>query len=247
MNVALNRLSVAWWPQWLRVWIDGSSLCHAQSDNEETRAGDAHSEPRVFRQACYAPFIKKYCLECHQNKRPHAGWAQLLSGSEGPRPCRISGEMGESSRRVKAHDMPPDEWEQPSEEEREMFQQWLGKLKYLSVKDPGQFIIRRLTKAEYGRTLHDLFDVDPSIADALPDEVSGEGYLNSLSPLQLEQYLAITDAVLNQALSKEDDRPTQLQRQLFGDAPASPDDQPAAATSVAQTLAKKNLSKAWNA
>ena len=84
-----------------------------------------------------------------------------------------------------------------------MFVDWLAKIKFLSRKDPGPFVIRRLTKTEYGNTLHDLFGVDPSIADELPDEVSGEGYLNSLSPLQLEQYLAIADKVLDRILAPE--------------------------------------------
>lgn len=44
-----------------------------------------------------------------------------------------------------------------------------------------------------------LFGVDRSIADSLPDEVSGAGYMNSISPLQFEQYLAIADQVLVQA------------------------------------------------
>ena len=50
--------------------------------------------------------------------------------------------------------------------------------------------------------------MDPAIADGLPDEVSGEGYLNSLSPLQLEQYLAIADKVLDRILAPEGARPT---------------------------------------
>ena len=85
--------------------------------------------------------------------------------------------------------MPPKDAPQPNDADRQMFAAWLAKLKYLSQKDPGPFVIRRLTKTEYGNTLHSLFGVDSSIADGLPDEVSGEGYLNSLSPLQLEQYL----------------------------------------------------------
>ena len=56
---------------------------------------------------------------------------------------------------------------------------------------------------EYGNTLHDLFGVDPAVADELPDEVVGEGYLNSLSPLQLEQYLAIANEVLDRILAPE--------------------------------------------
>ena len=92
--------------------------------------------------------------------------------------------------------------------DRQMFVDWLAKLKFLSPKDPGPFVIRRLTKTEYGNTLHDLFGVDPSIADGLPDEVSGEGYLNSLSPLQLEQYLAIADKVLDRILAPKGAPPT---------------------------------------
>ena len=97
--------------------------------------------------------------------------------------------------------MPPDYADkQPTDADRQMFVDWLAKVKFLSPKDPGLFVIRRLTKTEYGNTLHDLLGVEPAIANELPDEVSGEGYLNSLSPLQLEQYLAIADKALDRIL-----------------------------------------------
>jgi hypothetical protein len=57
-------------------------------------------------------------------------------------------------------------------------------------------VIRRLTKVEYGNTLHDLLGVDAAVAAELPDEVAGEGYMNSLSPLQSEQYLEIANEVI---------------------------------------------------
>ena len=60
--------------------------------------------------------------------------------------------------------------------------------------------------------------LDPAIAEELPDEVSGEGYLNSLSPLQLEQYLAIAEKVAGRILSPENAPPTEMERRLFGDA-----------------------------
>ena len=135
--------------------------------------------------------------------------------------------------------MPPEGLEQPTDEERQMFMKWLDTVKYLSPRDPGSFVIRRLTKTEYSNTLHDLFGVDPKIADGLPDEVSGEGYLNSLSPLQLEQYLAIADEVLDQALAPDGSPPRQLQQRLLGEAPASEDDPRAAARKVAESLARR--------
>ena len=102
---------------------------------------------------------------------------------------------------VKSHDMPlADEDKQPTDEERQKFLDGIGKIKFLSSKDPGPFVIRRLTKVEYGNTLHDLFGVGPAVADELPDEVFGEGYLNTLSPLQSEQYLAIANEALDRIL-----------------------------------------------
>jgi len=83
-------------------------------------------------------------------------------------PSASSGKKGVA--RVKVHDMLPDSAEeQPTDEEREMFVEWQGKIKFLNVKDPGAFVIRRLTKTEYGNTLRDLLEVDPAIAGGLPD------------------------------------------------------------------------------
>ena len=147
--------------------------------------------------------------------------------------------------------MPPDGLEQPTDEERQMFMEWLEKVKYLSSKDPGPFVIRRLTKTEYGNTLRDLFGVDAKVADGLPDEVSGEGYLNSLSPLQLEQYLAVADEVLDDVLANDDsvasddsltpdNSPrTKLRQRLSGEPPAAGEDARATAREIAAWLTRK--------
>jgi hypothetical protein len=99
-------------------------------------------------------------------------------------------------------------------------------------------VIRRLTKAEYGNTLHDLFGVDPALVKELPDEVVGEGYLNTLSPLQMEQYLGIADEVLDRVLAPADAPPTTLQKRLLGEPPAPGTDERAAARKVALSLAR---------
>ena len=113
-----------------------------------------------------------------------------------------------------------------------------GKIKYLSPKDPGPFVIRRLTKVEYGNTLHDLFGVDPAVVQELPDEVFGEGYLNSLSPMQSEQYLGIANEVLDQIMAPNDSPPTEMQKLFFSDPPASGTDLRAAARKVARSIAQ---------
>ena len=81
-----------------------------------------------------------------------------------------------ASAKIKTHDMPPDDEEkQPSEQERKAIVDWIAGMKRLSPKDPGLFVIRRLSRVEYGNTLHDLFGVDPQIVHDLPDEVFGAG------------------------------------------------------------------------
>ena len=184
------------------------------------------------------PFIKTYCIDCHQNRRPTEAGVNFSPALKHPGHAAFSHQWRKAVARVTAHDMPPEEMEQPTDEEREMFSKWLEKVKYLSPKDPGPFVIRRLTKAEYGNTLHDLFGVDPEIAAGLPEEVSGEGYLNSLSPLQMEQYLSIAQRVLDQVLAPGAEPTTEVQKILLEKVPAEAGGQDAA-REVARLLARK--------
>ncbi|MEX1223724.1 MAG: DUF1592 domain-containing protein [Pirellulales bacterium] len=210
----------------------------AQSSGQGDLA-ELKADAEEFFQKRVTPFIKTYCLECHRNSRPTEAGLSFDPALDTPGHAAFSEKWKKADARVRAHDMPPDGLEQPSEEERQMFTQWLDKIKYLSPKDPGNFVIRRLTKTEYGNTLRDLFGVDPQIVAALPDEVSGEGYLNSISPLQLEQYLSITDEVLSQVLPPDGSPPTELQRRLFGEPPAPGANAQETVRKVAQSLARK--------
>ena len=148
------------------------------------------------------PFIKTYCYECHGDRRMKGGvtFHPALKNPSDPAYTR-RWKLGLAT--VHAHDMPPDDADkQPTDPEREEFMAWVGRLKYLSPRDPGAFVIRRLTKTEYGNTLHDLLGVSPDIVKELPDEVPGEGYLNTLSPLQMEQYLGIANEAITRAFPR---------------------------------------------
>ncbi len=148
------------------------------------------------------PFMKKYCIECH-GPRGEAGLnldATLKTIGE----SSSSQHLKLAVARVKAHDMPPIDGDKiPTDEERQQFLEWMGMLKYMSPKDPGPFVIRRLSKIEYGNTLQALYGVDSSIADDLPEEVFGAGYLNSLSPLQSELLLGIANKVVDRVVNKK--------------------------------------------
>jgi len=206
----------------------------AMAANHEALKADAD---QFFRERV-TPFITTYCIQCHQNRRPTRGGVNFSPALKTPGHAAFTEHWKRADARVKAHDMPPKAAPQPDDEDRRMFAEWLPKLKYLSDKDPGPFVIRRLTKTEYGNTLRDLFGVDPSIADGLPDEVSGQGYLNSLSSLQLEQYLTIADKVLRQIVAPPGGQRTEIEKRLFGQSAAGKNPQEAV-RQVARSLARK--------
>ena len=209
--------------------------CFGETAEEKKFAEFQKSAKHSFEKAV-TPFIKNYCFKCHSNKRQKGG-INFQPALKTPGSSASGKRWKQAVANVKAHDMPPEDSKQPADDKRVRFIEAISMIKYLSPKDPGPFVIRRLTKTEYGNTLRDLFGVDPGVADDLPDEVFGEGYLNSLSPLLSEQYLGIAKEVLDQILSPEGSPPTEMQKRLFGETPASSEHE--AANSVARSLAKK--------
>jgi hypothetical protein len=205
-------------------------------DDAGFNAQQAHEKTDF--QGKVVPFLKSYCMECHSSKKTK-GQVNFQPTIKNPGDVAFAKAWKDALANVKTHDMPPDEADhQPTDQERQAFMDWVDKIKFLSPKDPGPFVIRRLTKVEYGNTLHDLFGVDPKITQELPDEVFGEGYLNTLSPLQMEQYLGITNEVLNRTLAPEGAAPTEVQRHWLGEPPSPGKDPRVVARKVARTLAR---------
>ncbi len=218
------------------------SPCQAQST--ETAATDSAVNEAALRADAektfkeqVGPFVKTYCVSCH-GSRPEAG-INLESALQSPGATSSFLHWKKAVANVKVHDMPPhDAGKIPTDDERRQFIEWIGKLKYMAPRDPGPYVIRRLSRVEYANTLHDLYDVDPSIADGLPREVMGEGYLNSISPLQSELFLDIAGKVIERVVSPKDSAPTPVQKRLFGDTPASVEEFPVAARRVARSMAR---------
>jgi hypothetical protein len=211
--------------------------CNAEPPDDRNLAALQADVTKAFKDQV-TPFVKYYCVTCHGNRKSKGG-VNFESAVKYPGNAGFAQHWKNALTNVKALDMPPDDADrQPTEAERQMFVDWIAKLKFLSPPDPGPFVIRRLTKVEYGNTLHDLFGVDPAITRELPDEVVGEGYLNTLSPLQSEQYLGIANAVLERIIAPAGAPLTAVQARLFGEEPAPGSDARAAARKVARSLAR---------
>ena len=211
--------------------------CSAEPADDENFSALQADAKKSFRDRA-TPFVRTYCLDCHGNKKSKGG-VNFEPALKTPGSAAFNQRWKQALVNVRAHDMPPEDTDkQPTDEERRTFLEWIAKIKFLSPKDPGPFVLRRLTKTEYGNTLHDLFGVDPAIARGLPDEVFGEGYLNTLSPLQSEQYLGIANEVVERVLAADQAPPTPVQRRLFGEPPAPGTDAREAARKVARSLAR---------
>ena len=214
-----------------------SLRCTAEPADDADFAAQQADARKSFKEVV-TPFVDNYCTRCHGQNRQKGG-INFGPALKNPGETASSKRWKQAVTIVKSHDMPPDEADkQPTEEERHKFLDGIGKIKFLSPKDPGPFVIRRLSKVEYGNTLHDLLGVDASIADELPDEVFGAGYLNTLSALQSEQFLAIANEALDRVLAPKGQPLTRMQKQLFGKTPGPGVDERTAARRVARSLAR---------
>ncbi|MFM8420370.1 MAG: DUF1592 domain-containing protein [Verrucomicrobiota bacterium] len=212
--------------------------CRAETVRGAADEAALRSDARKTFKEHVEPFVKTYCTKCHGGGRAKAN-VNLEVDLKDPGRGAAFLHWKKAVANVKVHDMPPaDAAKQPTEAERLQFIQWIGKLKYLSPRSPGPFVMRRLSKVEYANTLHDLYGVHPSIADGLPEEVVGEGYLNSISPLQSERFLEIANEVVGQVIAPEGKAPTAMQRRFFGRKPPKGSDPRLAARQVARSLAR---------
>ena len=211
--------------------------CLAETGDDLAGEAALRADARKVFKEKVTPFVNKYCVKCHGSVAK-AG-INLQSALKNPNGESAALHWKKAAANVKVHDMPPEDVSKiPSEEERRQFIESVGKIKYLAPRDPGPFVIRRLTKPELANTLHDLYGVDRSIADSLPEEVVGEGFLNSISPLQSELFLGIANQVIGQIIAPEGQVPTAVQERLFGAPPTKDSDLRKQARKVARSLGR---------
>jgi hypothetical protein len=223
-----------WLPLLCGVALVCGPVVRAADDDDAAWAAARAESMKTFKGEV-TPLITNYCGKCHMgNKRK--GGASFATAVKQPALPTFRDLWKRTSVQLKGEDMPPEDEKQPSEQERQAILDWIGGMKYLSPRDPGLFVIRRLSKAEYGNTLHDLFGVDAKVAHDLPDEVFGAGYTNSMSPLLMEQYLAVANEVVGKVIAPAGKPATAVQKRLFGAEPVG--DKAAAARNVARSLAR---------
>ncbi len=144
------------------------------------------------------PFVAKYCSDCHAGAKPE-GNLDLTKFKDASAVASNRKTWRKVLGKLAAHEMPPADEDQPSDDERNAVVRWidaeLARPVPISAQDPGRVTIHRLNRTEYNNTIRDLVGVDFHPADDFPADDVGYGFDNigdvlSMSPLLLEKYMA---------------------------------------------------------
>jgi hypothetical protein len=182
---------------------------------QEKRLPASEYESRVV------PLVRKYCVPCHGPDKKKGDLDLSVFATQEQVLESLDVWKG-AIERLNVFEMPPPKSPQPSFEEKGLLNRWFSRLpkgvldcRQLATDRSTRFfkgyvMSRRLSRAEFGYSVRDLFNADHDAARDLPEDGSGgEGFDNAgdtlfSSPMLVEKYLEAADRVLRAALP---DRP----------------------------------------
>ena len=156
-----------------------------------------------------AALVAKHCADCHSGENPEAGLdlARLEFDLTDPRAFSTWVRVHD---RLEAGEMPPEDAEQPSAEERRAavgaLHNPLHAASLARQKTEGRVALRRLNRTQHENTLNDLLGVSVSLGDVLPDDGSMAGFDNvseglDVSSTHLVRYQQAADLALDAAIA----------------------------------------------
>jgi hypothetical protein len=170
--------------------------------NQPLRAADTF-EGKVV------PFLKTYCVECHNQKRKSAE-LDLTRYDSTSKLIQDFKQWEHVVTFTRKEEMPPSKAKQPTDPERQEFLKSLESLLISEARqiigDPGVVMPRRLSNAEFDYSIRDLTGVDIRPTRSFPvDPSSGEGFNNTgealtMSPSLFRKYYAAAQEVAEHAL-----------------------------------------------
>jgi mono/diheme cytochrome c family protein len=163
----------------------------------------SHAASQDFFRSEVAPFLGRYCTQCHGGIKPKGGLAlDLYRDETSLQPNNVKAWRKVVSN-VRSHEMPPARRRQPTSAEIAPITSWLSeRLSHLeTTAKPERISLRRLNRAEYNNTIRDLLGVDFHPADDFPGDEVGYGFDNigdllSMAPILMEKYLSAADKVV---------------------------------------------------
>ncbi len=152
-------------------------------------------------------FLQKHCVDCHGPEK-QKGNLTLHQIKDERSLLRAGRKWKDVLNLVQSGEMPPEDRERPTAEERKRFlESSMAAFARAdqAPPDPGRLTLRRLNRTEYNNTIRDLLKVEFKPADNFPTDDVGYGFDNiadvlSVSPVLMERYLEAATSIAEQAI-----------------------------------------------
>ncbi|MEZ6095864.1 MAG: DUF1587 domain-containing protein [Pirellulaceae bacterium] len=154
------------------------------------------------------------CFDCHSGTEPDAG-LDLAHFATVESVQQASDIWEKVLRRLANGSMPPKEFGEMSDSDREVVGKWIDNTLHVvdcsDVRFAGQVTLRRLNRLEYRNSIRDLLGYDYEPADSFPGDDSGYGFDNigdvlSLPPMLMEKYLTAAEQISKSIIVAPEDR-----------------------------------------
>ena len=156
------------------------------------------------------PFVAAYCIECHNHEKPKGDF-DLSPYSNVNAVSRDPMQWEMVLDKLQSGEMPPKKAkQQPTSAQRKVVTDWIQEFRRHEAQknagDPGPVLARRLSNAEYDRTIRDLTGVDLRPTKEFPvDPANQAGFDNSgesltMSPALFKKYLEAAREVSQHAV-----------------------------------------------
>jgi cytochrome c553 len=174
---------------------------------EPCRAQDSADVAKVI-----VPFVVKHCVKCHGAEKPKAGLS-LHTFKDAKGILKERKLWDAALQQIESGEMPPTKQPQPTADEKAAFAKSVRAI-YSKADtgkpDPGQNLIRRLTRTEFANTVRDLLqlDLDFHPEHELPTDTVTHGFENNaealtISPVLLDRYIVAAQMVAERAIRAE--------------------------------------------
>jgi mono/diheme cytochrome c family protein len=185
-----------------------AGVCAAQASEPLAQEPDSSAAQADTYLQHIKPILEQFCYACHGNGKSKGDLA--LDAYQSEADMRKDLKTWQTIlHHVRSGEMPPRNKPQPSLDDRDRIAAWIESEVFrcdCHHPDPGRVTIRRLNRAEYNNTIHDLLGIDFHPADDFPSDDVGYGFDNigdvlSMPPILLEKYLAAAEKVLHAVLN----------------------------------------------
>lgn len=157
--------------------------------------------------------LNQYCVSCHNADDFSGGLAFDLMNHDG---IVKDAEVWEKVvRKLRGSMMPPPGQKRPDTQKVDQFVGWLEQTldKGATARNPGDKLMHRLNRTEYGNAIRDLLQLNVNVEALLPIDGAEDGFDNIASALQVtptfvDQYLGAARTISEQAVGTGSARPS---------------------------------------